>query len=163
MSLTCAVCDELRKRSINAKSNSELLQIREFFQNHRNRIRQLRMFYMQDIQRSQNDPTFQTIAFDGSDTRTCRCPQRWRAMLHNDTPENSFVEQKIQTVLVHGKALNMYVAMPFMECGASLTVSTILDALEYVDARVETVRFQFDGNKAPCNFFYDILISEVTF
>ncbi len=140
-------CDDLHKRSINAKSNAELLQIRELFQKHQSRIRQLRMFYMHDIQRSNVDDTFQTIVFDGSDTRTCRCPQRWRATLHNDTPENSVVEQKIQTVLVHGKALNMYVALPFMECGASLTVSTILDALEYVDPKVQTIRFQFDGEK----------------
>lgn len=75
-------------------------------------------------------------------------------MQHNDTPENSFVEQKIQTVLIHGKALNMYVAMPFMECGASLTVSTILDSLEHIDPRVETVRFQFDGLEDNLIFYF---------
>ncbi len=143
--MNCTDCDELHKRSLNAKSNQELLRIRELMTKHHDRIRNLRMFYMQDIKKAELDHTFQTIAFDGSDTRTCHCPQRWRAMLHNDSPENSFIEQKIQTVLIHGKALNMYVAMPFMECGASLTVSTILDSLENVDPRVETVRFQFDG------------------
>ena len=121
--------------------------IRVHMQKHHDRVRNLRRFYMEDIKRAEHDPTFQTITFDGSDTRTCQCPQRWRAMQHNDTPENCYVNQKIQTVLMHGRALNMYVAMPFMECGATLTVSTLLDSLEYMDPRVEEIRFQFDGNE----------------
>jgi hypothetical protein len=138
-------CDLLHQQALEAKSKDQLLMIRIHIQKHHDRIRNLRRFYMEDIKRAEHDSTFQTITFDGSDTRTCQCPQRWRAMQHNDTAENCYVNQKIQTVLMHGRALNMYVCMPFMESGAALTVSTLLDSLEDMDASVEEIRFQFDG------------------
>ena len=53
--------------------------------------------------------------------------------------------QKIQSVLIHGKALIFYPIPPYVQKGMNLTVSTILDALQYVDPRTEAVRFQFDG------------------
>jgi hypothetical protein len=59
------------------------------------------------------------------------------------------VQQKIQSVLIHGKALLFYVAQPYMELGMNLSVSTVVDALRYVDPRTEIVRFQFDGEISP--------------
>ena len=58
---------------------------------------------------------------------------------------NSFVEQKIQSVLIHGVALSFYVVTPFVSTGMDLTVSVLLDALSLLSPEVETVRFQMDG------------------
>jgi hypothetical protein len=112
---------------------------------HLQHINSLRACYMHDVERAKNCPTFQTITFDGSDTKTCAVPQRWRQKVHNESPDGAVLEQKIQTVLIHGKALNMYICTPYMRKGSAFTVSTLLDSLTYVDDAVECVRFQFDG------------------
>jgi hypothetical protein len=112
---------------------------------HLEHIKSLRACYMDDVEKAKNTTTFQTITFDGSDTKTCEVPQRWRQKVHNESPDGAVLEQKIQTVLIHGKALNMYICTPCMKKGAALTVSTLLDSLTHVDDAVECVRFQFDG------------------
>ncbi len=58
---------------------------------------------------------------------------------------DSCVEQKIQSVLIHGVALCFYVAVPFVPKGMDLTVSVLLDALLLLPPEVQFVRFQFDG------------------
>ena len=57
--------------------------------------------------------------------------------------------QKIQSVLIHGRALIFYVVSPFVPTGMDLTVSCLVDALGYVDPRVKVIRFQYDGKGCP--------------
>ena len=105
----------------------------------------LRSFYQQDIQRAERDFTFQTIAFDGTNSNTCKCPLSWRAAVHDDNADGTFVPQKIQSVLMYGVALIFYVATPYVPLGMDLTVSTLIDAIQYIDPRTRVVRFQYDG------------------
>lgn len=140
-----AECDEYNMKMSQAKSWPEKTLIRTRHAAHLEHIKSLRACYMNDIEKAKNSPTFQTITFDGSDTKTCEVPQRWRQKVHNESPDGAVLEQKIQTVLIHGKALNMYICTPYMKKGSALTVSTLLDSLTHVDDAVECVRFQFDG------------------
>jgi hypothetical protein len=144
----CMECDELHCRaSSSTVSRAELKQIAEERARHREDIRTLRLLYMEDIQRAQSSYKFQTIVFDGTNSNTCKCPQDWRSYVRNEQGNNTYVQQKIQSVLIHGVALIFYVVTPNVELGMNLTVSTLLDALQYLDPRTEIVRFQYDGEK----------------
>jgi hypothetical protein len=145
-STKCDMCDELHKRYIDANASKlDLDNIREQRTLHIACIMNLRSFYMSDVERAMRDYRFQTIAFDGTNSNTCKCPLSWRSQLRDEQPEGTFVQQKIQSVLIHGKALVFYAIPPYVENGMNLSVSTVLDSLQYVDPRTEVVRFQFDG------------------
>ena len=101
--------------------------------------------YQKDVQRATWDEKFATIIFDGTDSSYCYVPQAWREHVRVEQESNSFVEQKIQSVLIHGVALSFYVVTPFVSTGMDLTVSVLLDALSLLSPEVETVRFQMDG------------------
>jgi hypothetical protein len=126
-------------------TRAELKLIAEERARHREDIRALRLLYMDDIQKAQTSYKFQTIVFDGTNSNTCKCPQGWRSHVRNEQGNNTYVQQKIQSVLIHGVILLFYVVTPHVELGMNLTVSTLLDALQYVDPRTEIVRFQYDG------------------
>ena len=146
--LSCfsSVCDSLRSQALDpGKSRGELVRIQEARAAHRKDIMRLRQLYVADTQRAKHDHTFQTIAFDGTNSNSCNCPQNWRAAVRGEAQDGTFVPQKIQSVLIHGKALLFYVAPPFVPTGMDLTVSCLVDALSHVDPRVRTIRFQFDG------------------
>ena len=100
---------------------------------------------MSDTQRAKADYTFQTIAFDGTNSNSCNCPQNWRSEVRGEATDGTFVPQKIQSVLIHGRALIFCVVPPYVPHGMDLTISCLVDALSYVDPRTTVVRFQFDG------------------
>jgi hypothetical protein len=142
----CAVCDELLVRSKDPKSNrEELARVREARIVHHKDIMELRQLYVDDTQRAKHDFRFQTIAFDGTNSNTCNCPQDWRSSVRGEAVEGTFVPQKIQSVLIHGRALVFYVVPPFVKSGMDLTVSCLIDAMQYVDPRTRVIRFQYDG------------------
>ena len=142
----CETCDEIHPSMVDLKTTkSELERLREQRMSHMREIMSLRNCYLNDVERSMRDYRFQTIAFDGTNSNTCKCPLSWRSQLRDEQPEGTYVAQKIQSVLIHGKALVFYPIPPYVQKGMNLTVSTILDALQYVDPRTEAVRFQFDG------------------
>jgi len=142
----CSKCEDLRcrARSIGV-TTKELNEIKAERKKHREDIRALRERYQADVQRASHDPTFATIIFDGTDSSYCICPQTWRGMVRMEQASDSCVEQKIQSVLIHGVALCFYVAVPFVPKGMDLTVSVLLDALLLLPPEVQFVRFQFDG------------------
>lgn len=105
----------------------------------------LRQLYIDDTQRAKHDYTFQTITFDGTNSSSCNCPQSWRAMVHDEAQDGTFVPQKIQSVLIHGVCLLFYIVPPFVANGMDLTVSCLVDAMQHVDPRTRTIRFQYDG------------------
>lgn len=143
----CAECDELHARaSSSTVTRADLKLIAEEHARHREDIRSLRLLYMEDIQKAQSSYRFQTIVFDGTNSNTCKCPQDWRSYVRNEQGNNTYVQQKIQSVLIHGVALLFYVVTPTVELGMNLTISTLQDALQYVDPRTEIVRFQYDGS-----------------
>lgn len=142
----CMECDELHTRaSSSTVSRAELKLIAEERARHREDIRALRLLYMDDIQKAQSSYKFQTIVFDGTNSNTCKCPQDWRSYVRDEKGNNTFVQQKIQSVLIHGVALVFYVVTPNIELGMNLTISTLLDALQYIDPRTEVIRLQYDG------------------
>jgi hypothetical protein len=142
----CEICDELHIRaSAVGVTRAQLAEIAEDRIQHRHDIRSLRLRYMDDIQRSHSSYKFQTIVFDGTNSNTCKCPMNWRAHIRDEQAKNTFVQQKIQSVLIHGVALLFYVVTPFVPLGMNLTVSTLMDSLQYLDPRTEVVRFQYDG------------------
>ena len=148
-STKCDICDDLHKRYIDIRATKlEQDGIKQQRIAHINAIMNLRNFYMSDVERAMRDYRFQTIAFDGTNSNTCKCPISWRSQLRDEQAENTYVPQKIQSVLIHGKVLLFYVIPPYVDHGMNLSVSTVLDALEYVDPRTECVRFQFDGELA---------------
>jgi len=142
----CSICEDLRcrARSIGV-TTKELNTIKAERKKHREDIRALRERYQADVQRASHDPSFATIIFDGTDSSYCICPQTWRGMVRMEQASDSCVEQKIQSVLIHGVALCFYVAVPFVPKGMDLTVSVLLDALLLLPPEVQFVRFQFDG------------------
>jgi len=142
----CADCDELHRRaSLSTVTRAELKIIGEERARHREDIRALRLLYMDDIQKAQTSYRFQTIVFDGTNSNTCKCPQDWRSYVRNEQGNNTYIQQKIQSILIHGTALLFYVVTPYVELGMNLTISTLMDALQYLDPRTEIVRFQYDG------------------
>ena len=106
--------------------------------------------YVNDTQRAKVDHTFQTIAFDGTNSNSCNCPQNWRSEVRGEASDKTYVPQKIQSVLIHGRALLFYIVCPFVHHGMDLTVSCLVDALSYLDPRTNIVRFQFDGMPYDC-------------
>jgi hypothetical protein len=140
------VCDELHSRATNkSASRAELQQVAQDRALHRQDIMSLRQFYLRDILRAERDYTFQTIAFDGTNSNTCKCPLSWRSYFRDEQAEGTFVQQKIQSVLIHGVALIFYVVTPCVPLGMNLTVSSVIDALQYLKPTTRAVRFQFDG------------------
>ena len=140
------MCDELHARATaKTASRADLLLVAADRAQHRQDIMTLRSYYLRDIQRAERDYTFQTIAFDGTNSNTCKCPLTWRAAVHDEQADGTFVQQKIQSVLIHGVALVFYAVTPCVPLGMDLTVSTLVDALQYVDPRTRVVRFQYDG------------------
>lgn len=55
-----------------------------------------------------------TIALDGTDSNCCHCPQHWQEAVHGDADKNTFVEQSIMSVVIHGAAdkVRYYVTLP---------------------------------------------------
>ena len=148
-STKCDMCDDLHRRYIDiqaTKLEQDNIKLERIA--HINAIMTLRNFCMSDVERSMRDYRFQTIAFDGTNSNTCKCPISWRSQLRDEQADNTYVPQKIQSVLIHGKILLFYVIPPYVDHGMNLSVSTVLDSLEYVDPRTECVRFQFDGELA---------------
>jgi len=161
-STKCDVCDELHQQYVNVKTTRmEQDNIKQQRIAHIGVIMALRNYYMSDVERAMRDYRFQTIAFDGTNSNTCKCPASWRSQLRDEQADNTYVQQKIQSVLIHGKALIFYAAQPYVELGMNLSVSTVLDALEYVDPRTEIVRFQFDGEYAHIKFVMNVMIMEM--
>jgi hypothetical protein len=148
-------CDELHARATAVTATqADIREVTVSRARHRDEIRSLRLCYMTDIQRAQSSYTFQTIVFDGTNSNTCKCPQDWRSHLRNEKGNNTYVPQKIQSILIHGIALLFYVVTPCVALGMNLTISTVIDAIQYLDPRTEVVRFQFDGNLfMHCTFF----------
>ena len=63
-------------------------------------------------------------------------------------PENSYIQQKVVGVVVHGlpDATIFYVTDPRVSHGMDLTTNCLLDALTmHTDLRASTLRLQFDG------------------
>ena len=145
-STKCDMCDELHKRYIDINATKQDLEnIRHQRTLHIACIMNLRSYYMADVERAMRDYRFQTVAFDGTNSNTCKCPLSWRSQMRDEQPEGTYLQQKIQSVLIHGKVLVFYVVPPYVANGMNLSVSTVLDSLQYLDPRTEVVRFQFDG------------------
>ena len=111
--------------------------------------------YQADQIKSRHDSSFLYLGIDGSDQMTTYCPQLWMSHLHKDMPENSYVEQKVMVVVVHGMPDEtvFYVCDPRVKSGMDLTVNCLMDALtNHADLRATSLRIQFDGN--VCLFFY---------
>ena len=145
----CKVCDDLHERATGPKATrADLAEVRKKRIAHHKEILELRQLYVTDTQRAKHDFTFQTIAFDGTNSNSCNCPQSWRSSVRGERPEGTFVPQKIQSVLIHGRALIFYVVPPCVEQGMDLTVSCLVDAMQYVDPRTRIIRFQYDGESS---------------
>jgi hypothetical protein len=117
---------------------------------HHQDIAEFRRMYHADQIKSRSDSSFVCIGIDGSDQATTYCPQMWTSHLHKDMPENSYIEQKVIAVVVHGTPDNtiFYVADPRVKCGMDLTTNCLFDAITYhTDLRASTARFQYDGDK----------------
>ena len=141
-----AACDDLHSRATDkSATRAVLLTVSVDRAQHRQEIMELRSCYLRDIQRAERDPYFQTIVFDGTNSNTCKCPLNWRAAMRDEQADGTFVAQKIQSVLIHGVALIFYPITPNVPLGMDLTVSCLIDALQYLDPRVRKVRFQYDG------------------
>jgi hypothetical protein len=142
----CDDCDGLHIELLNpALTRSQRAAVLRRRQVHHAHIRKLRKYYTDDVQRSLGSLHFQTVVFDGTNSALCNCPLSWRSHLRNEAGEDTFVKQKIQSVLIHGRALIYYVFPPYVKNGMDLTASVLVDALRYISPQVSVVRFQYDG------------------
>ena len=138
-----------------AATRAEFSNWREARNAHHIEIQKLRAKYQADQHRSRSDSSFVCIAIDGSNQATTYCPQIWTSHLHKDMPENSFVEQKVMGVVVHGTPDDtiFYVCDPRVKSGMDLTTNCLLDILtNHVDLRASSLRLQFDGKTSFVSF-----------
>ena len=126
-------------------SNVERQELNRKRSTHLDHVFALRKPYEDSKVRCQTDRTFQSIIIDGADNQKCSCPHQWRYHVRREEKPDSAVEQKIETVIVHGTVTNFYVCPPFIPTGMNLTVSVLLDSLLDVPPEVEVLRIQFDG------------------
>ena len=87
---------------------------------HLDHVFALRKPYEDSKVRCQTDRTFQSIIIDGADNQKCSCPHQWRYYVRREEKPDSAVEQKIETVIVHGTVMNFYVCPPFIPTGITL-------------------------------------------
>jgi hypothetical protein len=114
--------------------------------------------YQADQIKSRHDSSFICLGIDGSDQMTTYCPQLWMSHLHKDMPENSYVEQKVMVVVVHGMPDEtvFYVCDPRVKSGMDLTVNCLMDALTHrlpafiEDANAQTKAALY-GNRCQSN------------
>ncbi len=148
--LPYAVCAALLLKYHAAVSQKDYQLWQEARNQHHQDIADFRRMYHADQIKSRSDSSFVCIGIDGSDQATTYCPQIWTSHLHKDMPENSYIEQKVIAVVVHGTPDEtiFYVADPRVKCGMDLTTNCLLDAItHHTDLRASTVRFQYDGLK----------------
>jgi hypothetical protein len=142
-------CNALDIQYQRASTREQLDHWKEARRVHMEDIGVYRGYYQADMQRSRSDSSFVCIAIDGSDQATTYCPQLWTSHLHKDMPDQSYVEQKVMAVIVHGSPDQtiFYVLDQRVKSGMDVTVNCLLDALTHqTDLRATTLRIQFDGN-----------------
>ena len=143
MSTECSKYREIRQRFDVSRSTLRAVQVERAA--HMDEVRATRRRYHDDIMRASRDETFQTVSFDGTDSTTCRVPYEWAKQVRNEAVQGNYVQQKIQTVLMHGVGLHFHVIQPYMEQGGNATVETLLHSLSFLSKKVKEVRLQFDG------------------
>ena len=122
---------------------------------HSKKIQALRQCYEQDIITARSDDGFATITTDGTNSEVSGCPQGWRAEVHGEnTNTKQQVQQKIQSVLIHGRCLQFYVFTPVTQSGMNMTCSVLLKAMLQLDGRVKKVRLQVDGENITNTMHY---------
>lgn len=70
---------------------------------------------MEAEHRARQNPEKEVMLYiDGADQNTTYCPQHWRTQLRLEMSENSYVPQRIMSVLIIGETdqLRFYVATP---------------------------------------------------
>lgn len=147
--LLYTVCEDLKKRHFGAKSKKDLEQVRADRLLHRKAIADQRLAYQKAIVMAQSeDATFATLTIDGADSNKTKVPQHWRSNVRTEYDDNSLVEQRVLTVLMHGQGLlNFYVFAPNVAKGMDCVVSCIIDSLQYLPPSVDKLRIQVDGKK----------------
>lgn len=101
------------------------------------------------------DPTFATLTIDGADSNKTKVPQHWTKNVRTEYDDNSIVEQRVMTVLLHGQnLLHFYVFAPNVAKGMDCVVSCIVDSLRFIPPSVEKLRIQVDGEK------YEVMSSD---
>lgn len=141
------MCEDLKKRHFGAKSKKDLEQVRADRLLHRKAIADQRLAYQKAIVMAQSeDATFATLTIDGADSNKTKVPQHWTKNVRTEYDENSLVEQRVLTVLMHGQGLlHFYVFAPNVAKGMDCVVSCIIDSLKYLPPSVDKLRIQVDG------------------
>ena len=145
-------CNKLTQQYNAASTRADYDRWKEARGLHHEEIALYRGHYQADQLKSRSDSSFVCIGIDGSDQATTYCPQIWSSHLHGDMPENSYIQQKVMGVVVHGAPDEtiFYVTDPRVPHGMDLTTNCLLDALtNHTDLRASTLRIQFDGSFFP--------------
>ncbi len=113
---------------------------------HRQDIRQLRLLYHKACVQAMADETTATLTIDGADSNKTKIPQRWQQNCRGEYDDNSVVEQRVMSVLLHGQGrLHFYVFPPNVVKGMDMVMSCIIDSLQYIPPSVDKLRIQVDG------------------
>ncbi len=113
---------------------------------HRKDIRDQRVLYHQACVQAKLDQTTATLTIDGADSNKTKIPQRWQQNCRGEYDDNSVVDQRVMSVLLHGQLrLNFYIFAPNVGKGMDMVMSCIIHSLEYLPPTVETLRIQVDG------------------
>jgi hypothetical protein len=141
-------CNKLTQQYNASSTRAEYDRWRDARNLHHQEIALYRSHYQADQLKSRSDSSFVCIGIDGADQATTYCPQLWSSHLHGDMPENSYIQQKVMGVVVHGTPDEtiFYVTDPRVPHGMDLTTNCLLDVLtKHTDLRASTLRLQFDG------------------
>ena len=141
-----SVCEALKIQTRQATTKTARDDARKRRLEHRQDIRQLRLLYHKACVQAMADETTATLTIDGADSNKTKIPQRWQQNCRGEYDDNSVVEQRVMSVLLHGQGrLNFYVFPPNVSKGMDMVMSCIIDSLQYIPPSVDKLRIQVDG------------------
>lgn len=165
-----AVCEEINDLRTNAKNREAIEKWKVAREKHSTYIAGRRKLVLAAEHRARQNPDREAMIYiDGADQNTTYCPQHWRTQLRLEQAEKSYIAQRIMSVLIIGQPdqLRFYSILPGvsellkisintifriltlsltqMGGGMNVSVSCLLDALQYIDSRAESLRVQIDG------------------
>lgn len=111
------MCEELNEQKVKAKNRAELEDWKSARENHREYVAKRRRLVLDDEHRARTNPeSFAMIYIDGADQNTTYVPQHWRKHLRLEMDNNSYIKQRIMSVLIIGPTdrLVFYVCTPLV-------------------------------------------------
>ena len=159
---TCSLCQELMEAKCKAVGASEKEAISFQLQQHLQQAREARESYADNILKAELNDCVASIAIDAADQANHHCPSN--AFTSRSTSQIKKIIQQFIGVLDHNKGYAIYRRLPYVQKGANLTLTILIDMIrrKHLYGKSE-VYIQWDGaseNVAKTNlrFFIWLLL-----